>query len=211
MRTQRSSSNLFVGPKCASAIPTRHPLVRDAVLQASFDPSVSQIEFVPSVQVGRHAVALNSVILTKDGRRFLLDVIDARPLRTLDDEGLVLLALERAGFETLQLSESTIRGEPRCSNAREIWRSRSYRLSSPQRSSILDILAERGPLSIAWLRNMFGKLDCREAVFALACEGAVQIDIDAVIGPATMVRLRSQISSTPASLDLPSCKSAVLR
>jgi hypothetical protein len=210
MRTERFSSNLFVGPKCASAIPARHPLIRDAVIQASFDPSVSRIEFLPSIQVGRNTVVLNSVVITRDGQRYLLDVVDARPPRSIDDEGLVLLALERAGIETLEIAESTIRLEPRCSNAREIWHSRSRRLSSRDRSNIVDALHEHGPLTIARLRSELGGFDCQEAIFTMACEGSVQIDIDSAIDSETVVRRRCQIESASPSFNLASCKSEAL-
>ncbi len=211
MRTEHLSSNLFVGPKCASAIPAAHPLVRDAVIQASFDPTVSRIEFLPSVRVGRHTVVLNAVVVTKDTRRCLLDVVDARPLRTIDDEGLLLLAIEQAGIETIQISESAIRREPRCSNAREIWRSRFRSLSSRDRLNILDALDEHGPLSIAQLVSELGDSDCWEKVLSLACEGEVQIDIDAAIDSETVVRRRYQIESTSPSFDLEPRKSEALR
>jgi hypothetical protein len=210
MRTQHLSSSLFVGPKCASAIPTTHPLVRDVVIQASFDASVTRIEFLPSIRIGRHTVVVNSVVITKDTRRCLLDIVDARPLRTIDDEGLLLLALEQSGIETIQISESAIRREPRCSNAREIWRSRFRKLSSRDRLNILDALDESGPLSIAQLVSELGDSDCWEKVLSLACEGEVHIDIDAAIDSETVVRRRCQIESASPSFDLAPCKSEAL-
>jgi hypothetical protein len=73
------------------------------------------------------------------------------------------------------------------------------------------MLDEHGPLSIARLGSDLGDFHCREVVFALAREGHIQIDIDAVIGSETVVRRRYQIESIPPSFDLTFCKSEALR
>lgn len=57
---------------------------REGRLQAALDPALRAIEFVPTVTTVAGPVALGAIVLRgADGRR-LFDVVEARPLRSLD-------------------------------------------------------------------------------------------------------------------------------
>jgi hypothetical protein len=102
---RRPETQLFISCKTATAIPTRCSLVRDALIQATLDPAVRAIEFVASARVRAQTVALDAVVIARDDGRWLLDVVEARPLRDAESEGLALLAQDELGLpaHSLQL------------------------------------------------------------------------------------------------------------
>jgi hypothetical protein len=83
-----SRSDVFISAKTATGIPTRHPLVRDSLVQASLDPQVRSLEFVPSAAVDAAQVALKAIVVVRDDGRFHLDVVKARPVRDVDSPRL---------------------------------------------------------------------------------------------------------------------------
>ena len=117
-RDQHPDIQHFISCKTRSAIPTRCSLVRDALIQATLDPSVRSIEFIASARVGEKQVALNGIVIVRDDGRYLLDVVPARPLR---DVGLALLAQDEFGMPCWTLTEADIRREPRFANAHLVW------------------------------------------------------------------------------------------
>jgi hypothetical protein len=44
-------TDLFISSKTSTAIPARHALVRDALVQATLDPQVRSLEFIPTATV----------------------------------------------------------------------------------------------------------------------------------------------------------------
>ena len=50
-REAQANGQLFVSAKSAIAIPARHSMLRDALIQASLDPAVRSIEFIASTRV----------------------------------------------------------------------------------------------------------------------------------------------------------------
>jgi hypothetical protein len=178
-RKTATSPRLFVGPKSSAAIPISSLLLRDAVLQATLDPAVRTIDFVPSARVDQATVKLNAVVLQRDDGRYMLDVVEARPLRDIDGEGLFLLALEQLKISTLELTAADIRKEPRFSNCREIWRHKAHPVSMGMRMGIQRALEDEGPLSILQLEAIVqSRFDIETAVFALACDAVLELDLD---------------------------------
>jgi hypothetical protein len=127
MHMSRAGQNgqLFVSAKTSTAIPSRCALVRDALVQASLDPAVRSIDFIPTARVGPTPVDLNAVVIARDDGRYLLDVLQARPLRDVENEGLALLALDQLGLPSWTLTEADIgasRGLPtRASSGATAW------------------------------------------------------------------------------------------
>jgi hypothetical protein len=90
-------------------------------MQASLDPSVRSLAFLPSAHVAAAPVELDAVVLTRDDGRFHLDVVPARRVRDLDDEGLALIALRELGLEPFTVTAEDLKAEPRCGNCRLVW------------------------------------------------------------------------------------------
>jgi hypothetical protein len=189
----RHETQLFISVKTTTAIPTRCSLVRDALIQATLDPAVRAIEFIPSARVGKKEVALDAVVIVRDDGRFLLDVVPARPLRNVEDEGLVLLAADALGLRTWTLTECDIRREPRFENARLVWGYRMAPVGIEMRMRILTMLRDDGPMSLGYLlQQLRGPRDPGRAVMALACSDLLELDLDmGPLGPSTTVRCRS--------------------
>lgn len=112
----------FISAKTSTAIPARHPLVRDALVQASLDPQVRSLAFIPTATVDAAQVDLRAiVVVVRDDGRFHLDVVPARRVRDLEDEGLALIAIDRLGLAPLTLTAADIRRGPRFANSRAPW------------------------------------------------------------------------------------------
>jgi hypothetical protein len=97
-------SDLFVSAKTATAIPARHPALRDALIQASLDPQVRLIAYFASTSVASGQVELDAVVIQSDIGRFLLDVVPARRTCDGEEKGLGQIALTELGLEQIILT-----------------------------------------------------------------------------------------------------------
>jgi hypothetical protein len=186
-------SDLFVSAKTSSGIPARHPLIRDALVQASLDPQVRALEFVPSAIVETTRVALKAIVLVRDDRRFYLDVVDARPVGKFEVKSLALIALDQLSLSPLILTAADIKREPLFANATTVWAYRRHPVRIEMRMQILSVLQEDGPLQLGCLLQRVRAIqDPAPAVMALACSDLVELDlISRPLGPSTIVRSRS--------------------
>jgi hypothetical protein len=189
----RARSDLFISSKTSTAIPARHALVRDALVQATLDPQVRSLEFIPSASVDAAQVALRAIVITRDDGRFYLDVVEARPVRDVETEGLALIALDRLGLARLTLTGADIKREPRFANARAVWEHRMHPVGISLRFRILTVLQEEGPLPLGCLlKQIRATRDPAPAVLALACSDLIELDlISHALGPLTIARSRS--------------------
>jgi hypothetical protein len=169
-----SARPLFLTPKAATAIPVADALAHDALRQAALDPAVSRIEYVGAVAFGRQRYDLDGILIVRDGARLVLDFQDDRRLRTLDEEGLRLIAVETIGAATLLAAKEDVLAHPRCANARRVWAARDHCVTLGIRNKILAHLDEEGGLTIRALGPRY-----KDDVFALACEAVLDIDISA--------------------------------
>jgi hypothetical protein len=165
--------HLVVTPKAAFAIPIATSLQFDAVIQAALNPAVTKLSYVRDIRLGGRLHTLGSILIVRDGVLFTLDLPESGAFRSLDEEGLRLLAFEALRASPLRLTRAEIECGPRCSNARLVWENHRHRVRMSARHSILDALDRSGVLP---LRNFDVR---REDVFALACENAVDIDLNA--------------------------------
>jgi hypothetical protein len=188
--------DLFVSAKAPVPIPARHPALREALVQASLDPAVRTIHHVASSHVASvplEPVDIDAVVLTRDDLRFYLDVVPARRVRDLDDEGLVLIALRELELKPLVVTAEDLHREPRCSNCRIVWPNHGRFVPVGLRIRILQILRDDGPMElIHLLETIRSDRDPTPSVMSLACDDLLEIDlISQPLGPVTMVRVRS--------------------
>jgi hypothetical protein len=191
-RAAPAATSLFVSAKTSVAIPAACPLVRDALIQATLDPSVRTIEFLAQARVGATQVDLGAIIIVRDDGRFVLDVVAARPVRDVEQEGLALIAYSRLGLSQITLTAADIKREPRFANSRLVW---SYRLAPvgiSMRMAILQVLADDGPMALSrLLSSLRSDWDPNPAILALACSDLVELDlISRPLGPQTIARVR---------------------
>lgn len=191
-RAAQGASTLFISAKTTVAIPTTCSLVRDALVQATLDPSVRSIDFLAQARVDATPVALDATIIVRDDGRFVLDVVPARPVRDVEHEGLALIAYSRLDLTLITLTAADIKREPRFANSRLVW---SYRLSPvgiTLRMRVLQILADDGPMSLARLLSAVrSDRDPNPAIMALACSDLIELDlVSRPLGPQTIARSR---------------------
>jgi hypothetical protein len=192
-RAGQINGNLFVSAKTSTAIPARCALVRDALVQASLDPAVRSIDFIPTARVGSAPVDLNATVIHRDDGRFYLDVVAARSLRDVEDEGLALIALQNLGLAAITLTAADIQREPRFANSRLVWSYREYPVGIGLRMRILQTLADDGPMALSRLLSAVrSERDPSPAVMALACADLLELDlVSQPLGPATIARIRA--------------------
>jgi hypothetical protein len=194
MRMIRRSAHARVvtSSKARSAIPAAKRPQRDLVIQSLLDPSVRAVEFLHRVVHEGHAVETHSIVVHRDDGAFFLEVAGLSPERDPLQDRILDEGLKANNIHRMQVAPDELRREPRYSNARLIWQKRETPVSGRDRERILDHLAETGPLELGKLMaDMETSIDIVAAVSALACDDAVDIDIDTVpLGRETIVRLR---------------------
>ena len=161
----------FLTAKSPTPIPVGDVVRLDLLIQLALDPAVTAIEHVASVTLCGVAYPLDLLLATRGNARLILDI--GPPIRDLDDEGTLLLAADDLRATIVPLSLDDVYSRPRSSNARLVWASRNRPVPVDGRERIFAAIEDGGDCTVASLG--FG---LRDWVFALACEGAVTIDID---------------------------------
>lgn len=142
---------LFVWIKTTTAIPVRHPALRDALVQASLDPRVRSIDYVASARVALAQVTIDAVVVNYEDGPYFLDVVPARRMRDLEDEGLMLIALSGLQLKPLVLTAEDIRREPRRANANLVWSYCDVTIPIGLRIRIMQVLLDEGPMPLGQL------------------------------------------------------------
>lgn len=179
--------------KATSTIPRGSANFNKLAVQLSLDPLVRSFAFVESLPVSGCCVRVGMLVAERDDGRFAFDIVDERPLRDLDTEGLLLVALRQHGISLVKTDGAQINAEPKAANCRRIWNSR-VDVDGSTKASIEAALAERGSLSIRALGSFIGLRDPLQVVCALVRQGTVAIDISARLDANTVVALPSPIT-----------------
>lgn len=183
----------FASPKCGEgAIPVRHHLVRDALIQAALDPTVRSIEYLSEIRTAPATMKVDAIAIVRDGIRYSLDVVEARPRRSIAQRLMIAQALLDLGLRPLVRTESDIMREPRCTNARTVFEYAGRPVEIGLRLQILGTLTDDGAMPLGDLLNRLrSNRDPATAVMALACADLVELDlVSAPLGPQTIARLR---------------------
>lgn len=191
---QRRRTGLFVSAKSRSAIPLPDcALVEDALVQASLDPAVRSLAFLPAAGVPPASLGGGVILIDRDDGRFWLDVEAARTRRTID-ENRTINGLQSEGILPISLTAEEILREPRFANSRYVWSYRDHPTGFALRVRLLEIIDEEGPLRLGrLLTSIRSDRDPAPAVLALACADLLELDlVSRPLGPATMVRGRSR-------------------
>lgn len=188
-----SKAQTFISAKTVGPIPDAGGLVHDALIQSSLDPEVLQIGFLrppqpPAAGLEEHGVV---VLDRRDGRCYL-DVVPARPVRSIRAYDDFEAAMAAHGLRALTLAGADIMREPRFGSSRAVWRYRGFRTGLEMRVRILRALADETSLELDELCAIVsGPQDPILSVFSMACANLVEIDLGThAIGPHTRVRRR---------------------
>ncbi|WP_431203201.1 hypothetical protein ACQ86E_31100 [Bradyrhizobium betae] len=188
----RGRSADFLSPKASRPIPHACGIVRDALVQATLDPEILEIDFIGTAGTEARPIDIQVITFrTIAGWRYL-DIEVARPLRSLGDADAFDRELRARGLAPYTLKGADILKEPRFSTARAIWTYRRFSVAPDMRHRLLVALAEDGPTSLHHLcSSVPGPLDPFASVLSLACRNEVEIDISTPLSPSTTVSSRS--------------------
>jgi hypothetical protein len=183
----------FVSAKTTAPIPIRHPAIRDALVQLSLDPSIRSIGYLESAIVASEQIDLDAIVLHGESGRVLLDIVPARPIRDLEEEGLALIALGELDLPTLVITSEDLRREPRYTNCRSVWRYNKHHVPLEIRIRILQVLLEQQSIELAQLlQNIRADSVGSRAIMSLACSDLLELDLSSQpLGPRTIVRCRA--------------------
>jgi len=189
---QFAPSSPFISAKTAVVIQAPHPLVRDALVQATLDPQVRSIGAAAQPQVDDAQASVDAIVVSRDDGSFVLDVAPARPVRDARHGELLLNGYLQLGLNVITLTAADIHREPRFANSRLVW---SYRLAPVGiglRMAVMQVLADDGPMSLSRLLSAVrSDRDPSPAIMALACSDLIELDlVSRPLGPATTARLR---------------------
>lgn len=193
MRILRGRPDHFVSAKALAPIPVRHPALRAGLIQASLAPEVRSIVHVATAHVASVPVDLDAVVLNREDGRFLLDVVPARKVRDIDDEGLVQIATRDLGLKPCIVTAEDLKAEPRCSNVDLVWSHNRRFVPLGLRIRILQALRDDGPMELVrLLEGIRSDRDPTPSVMSLFCDDLLEIDLtSAPLGPLSIVRSRS--------------------
>jgi hypothetical protein len=191
-QARRGHPHLFSCAKAVSPFPARNLALREALAQASLDPEVRTIAYLASAPVGSAQVETEAIVVTRGDGRFFLDVVPARRVRDLEDEGLLQIALRELGLKQLLVTTEDLRAEPRRSNVRLVWSYKDRPVPVPLRLRILKALVDEGPIELGRvLEAIRADHDPSAAVMSLACSDLLELDLASEpLGPSTIVRCR---------------------
>jgi hypothetical protein len=191
-KTVQGPPTPFVSVKAVTPIPVRHSAVRDALIQSSLDPRVRSIGYVASAVVASQQVDLDAIVVQRDDGRFFLDVVPARRVRDLEQEGLALIAVAELGLKPWIINAKELWREPRCTNARFVWLYNGYSVPRQLRERILRALSGKKQMQLGELeRSVRSVHDPSHAVMSLVCADVLELDMTTqAIQLTTIVRAR---------------------
>ncbi|MBR0999312.1 MULTISPECIES: hypothetical protein [Bradyrhizobium] len=170
--------NLFISHKASRAIPFTSTVTRDLLIQATLDGDVRRVEYQNKVIIDERIVPVQGIIVERFDGRFAIDIVDARPVHDPVAEALTQLAFARKCHGIIEINAADVHAEPRCSAARDVWSHHAVRVHADDRAAIREALEIGGPVGLAQLiGSVATRGDARAVVFALACEGAVELDL----------------------------------
>jgi hypothetical protein len=141
------------------------------------DPLVRSIKYVDSLSALRRRVKVEMLIAEREDGRFAYDLIDERPPRDLDEEGLLLIALQENCIGLIEVDRTHVNKEPHASNCLLVWKHRSHPVAGSARAAIDRALRKHGNLTIRELGEIAGVSNPVKTVCALAWEGVLAADL----------------------------------
>jgi hypothetical protein len=187
-----SGAGQFTSAKTAGPIPITSSVIGDLLVQATLDPAVRRIEFIKEQPVRGRAAVVDALVFSFDDGRKVVEVAEMRQTRSIDDEGLFLLAVEQLGLGMLTVTAAEIAREPRAGNSRLVWACRRWRVAAGDRVRILHVLSEEREMALPRVAaHARFSSDPVAAVLALACADLVEADLETIpLGPETRIRRR---------------------
>lgn len=149
----------------------------DLAIQLALDPAILSVRFMSSLDLLDRIVPIQMLVAETADGRIAFDIVDHRPERDLDEDGLLLLTLQQHGIRLVEIECATIESEPRASNCRYIWRYRDKRVAADVARAIDRAVAEQSSPTVRALGRIVGLRHPIPTVCALICRKRVQVDL----------------------------------
>jgi hypothetical protein len=189
--TERAPVASFRCAKANAPITIGSKLQLELAIQCSLDPAVRALEYLHALPFQDSVVGIDMIVADFDEGRFVLDIVDDRPLRDLDSEGLHLLAIAESGIASMEFGAEEILAEPFASNCRHVWKHRTIGLPPPTTASIAEALRLHASMQIGELSKAVRfQGDILPIVFSMACADLVELDLASGLDDRTIVSTR---------------------
>jgi hypothetical protein len=174
--------------KASTEIPVGTANFNRLALQLSLDRTVRSFEYLESLHIEDCSIPVEMLVALRGEQRVAFDIVDERPVRDLDAEGLLLIALQQNAIDLVEVDGAAINAEPRAGNCLRIlnWRGRR---DDDVRRSIEAALRENGSLSIAALGALAHLHDPMPAICSLICDGVLELDLSLELDADSIVAL----------------------
>jgi hypothetical protein len=189
-------------PKASSDVPAGTANFNRLALQLSLDPAVQAFEYLESLWTQDCSVRIEMLVARRGGRRVAFDIVDERPIRDLDAEGLLLIALQKHDIDLVEIDAAGINAGPTAENCIRIWNAR-YRVEEGVRARIEAALEENGTLSIGALGVLVRLPDPIPVVLALIRDGVLEVDLSIELDADSLVALSRGAASPPVAMQTP--------
>jgi hypothetical protein len=176
--------------------PDRSSNFRRLAVQLTLDPAVRSLGFVASLPLAAEEVAVGMLVAERDEGSVAYDIVDERPHRDIDSEGLLLIALEKHGITRVEVDARLIGSEPLGSNCKRIWKHRDVEVGADLRVKI-DGALEARRLSVRGLGRATKMRSAMATVCALICRRVLYTELSTAFGPASWVARRSDRGNGP--------------
>lgn len=161
-------------------------------IQLLLDPHLMVLRYQSSLSYSGREIPIEMFIADlDDGERVAFDLLNERPYRDIDAEGLLLLALRSHRINLIEIDYATIDAEPRASNTRWLWSFREHRVPSDLRAAVDQALTSRRRLTIHSVGKVIGSRDPMPTIGALVSQGVLAIDPSQPIGLHSIIGRRS--------------------
>lgn len=161
-------------------------------IELLLDPHLTVLRYRSSLSYSGREIPVQMFIADlDDGERVAFDLLNERPYRDIDAEGLLLLALRSHGINLIEIDYATIDAEPRASNTRWLWSFREHQVPSELRAAVDRALASRRRLTIRSVGKVIGSRDPMPTIGALVSQGVLAIDLSQPLNSHSVVGRRS--------------------
>jgi hypothetical protein len=186
-------------------IPKRSPNFVKLAIALSLDPDVKWLEYVGSLSFGDCNVVIEMMVADQSEGRVAFDIVDERPHRDLDTEGLLLLTLDYHQIRIVETDSASIKADPRVSNSLRIWRHRDRRVERKVVAAVDRALVGQQSVSVKTLGTLIGLSEPLAIVSALISRRLLDADLSKTFGMNSLVVRRWDFGATL----LPKNRSAV--
>jgi hypothetical protein len=176
--------------------PKHSPSFVKLAIQLSLDSTVTWLEYVESLPLAESNVTVEMLVADCDEGRVAFDIMDVRPDRDIDAEGLLLLALEHYQIRIVEIDSISINDEPRASNSLRIWRHRGRQVEKGLVGKIDRALAGQRSVSIRSLGTLVGLSEPLATASALICRRVLDTDLSIKFGLNSLVARRWDLGAT---------------